>query len=69
LLAEGIPLKSVSARLGHSGVGITGDLYGHALPSVDRLAADKLDKILKGKDSPEDQQGQEKKEDEGKHDE
>jgi len=45
-------LKSVSARLGHSSIGITCDLYGHALPSVDRLAADKLENILKGKDKP-----------------
>ena len=52
LIAEGIPLKSVSARLGHSSIGITCDLYGHALPSVDRLAADKLENILKGKDKP-----------------
>jgi integrase len=34
LLAEGVHLKVVSERLGHSSISITGDLYSHILPSV-----------------------------------
>ena len=38
MLAAGIPLKVISERLGHSGIGITGDLYSHVLPGVQRDA-------------------------------
>ncbi len=38
MLAEGIHLKVVSERLGHSGIGITGDLYSHVLPGLQREA-------------------------------
>lgn len=48
LLAEGVPLKNVSKRLGHSSVTTTGDIYAHALRSVDREAAEKLDGLLTG---------------------
>ncbi|AOQ23856.1 putative prophage phiRv2 integrase [Moorella thermoacetica] len=48
LLAEGVPLKNVSKRLGHSSVTTTGDIYAHALRSVDREAAEKLDDLLTG---------------------
>jgi integrase len=30
-----LPLKNVSARLGHAGIGITADTYGHLFPSGD----------------------------------
>ena len=39
MLAEGVHLKVVSERLGHSSVGITGDLYSHVAPSVQRDAS------------------------------
>ena len=42
LLREGVHLKVVSERLGHSGIGITGDLYSHVLPGVQEGAAVKL---------------------------
>jgi len=48
LLAEGISLKNVSSRLGHSSVKITGDIYARALQSVDKQAALKMDKIIAG---------------------
>ena len=38
MLSSGIHLKIVSERLGHSSIGITGDLYSHVLPSVQRDA-------------------------------
>ena len=46
LIASGIPLKSVSARLGHSSVAITGDLYSHAIQSVDAMAVGVINDIL-----------------------
>ena len=42
MLAKGIHLKIVSERLGHSNIGITGDLYSHVLPSVQEEAASKF---------------------------
>ncbi len=47
LLGNGVPLKNVSARLGHSSASITANVYAHALVSVDRQAAEKLDQIMK----------------------
>ena len=38
MLSKGIHLKIVSERLGHSNIGITGDLYSHVLPSVQEEA-------------------------------
>ena len=38
MLSKGIHIKIVSERLGHSSTGITGDLYSHVLPSVQRDA-------------------------------
>lgn len=46
LLMQGIPLKSVSKRLGHSQASTTSDIYGHSLQSLDEIAADRLDNIL-----------------------
>ena len=46
MIASGIPLKTVSARLGHSSIAITSDLYSHAIQSVDALAAGALNDIL-----------------------
>ena len=46
LLAYGIDVETVSHRLGHSKPSITLDIYGHALPEIDRIAADKLAQLL-----------------------
>ena len=42
LLSDGVHLKVVSERLGHSGVGITGDLYSHVLPTVQLEAVERF---------------------------
>lgn len=47
LIAEGVPLKNVSKRLGHSNISTTADIYAHALRSVDQEAAEKLNKLFK----------------------
>lgn len=46
MIGQGSPLKNVSSRLGHSNISTTSDIYGHALKSVDRDIADKLDTIF-----------------------
>lgn len=51
LIAEGAPAKNISSRLGHANISTTFDIYGHALKSVDREIADKLDRIFKGNEN------------------
>jgi integrase len=46
LLANGVSLKNVSSRLGHSDANITLQVYAHALKSVDRIAADVLGSFI-----------------------
>ena len=46
LIGQGAHLKSISSRLGHANISTTGDIYAHALKSVDRDIADKLDHIF-----------------------
>jgi integrase len=41
-LAAGVPAKVVSERLGHANISITMDVYTHALPAMDREAADRV---------------------------
>lgn len=36
-------MKTISARLGHSKIGTTMDLYGHALESADEAAGNQFD--------------------------
>jgi integrase len=47
LLRQGVHPKVVSERLGHSGVGITLDIYSHVLPDMQEEAARKLDYALR----------------------
>jgi integrase len=46
LLANGVDLATVSARLGHSSVRVTADTYSHALRGRDREAADRWDELM-----------------------
>ena len=39
-LEAGVPMKVVSNRLGHSSIRVTGDIYSHVRPEVDRSAAE-----------------------------
>lgn len=45
-LAAGVPLKTVSAALGHSSIAITADVYAHVTPELRQEAADALDRAL-----------------------
>jgi integrase len=49
LINQGVHMKTISARLGHSKIGITMDLYGHALESADEAAAEKMDLLFNEK--------------------
>jgi integrase len=49
LISQGAPLKNVSSRLGHSNISTTANVYAHALKSVDKEIAEKLDDLLTGK--------------------
>ena len=42
MLSQGIHLRVVSERLGHSSIGITDDLYSHVLPSVQEESVRRL---------------------------
>lgn len=48
LLVEGVNPKIVAERLGHSKVGITLDLYSHVVPSMQKDAAARLDRLFGG---------------------
>ena len=48
MLRAHVPLKVASARLGHSTVGITADLYTHAVPELEVDAAAKLELMIRG---------------------
>jgi integrase len=45
-LAAGVDAKIVSIRLGHSHMGVTADLYQHALPGLDREAAERMARLI-----------------------
>jgi integrase len=47
LLAQGVPLHEVSTILGHSGVQITADTYGHLYEQRRREIADRMDAFLR----------------------
>jgi len=46
MLSAGVPLKVVSDLLGHSGISVTADVYGHVSPDVSREALDRLSAAL-----------------------
>lgn len=47
MLKDGVPLKVVSDRLGHSTAVLTLDTYSHVLPGMDAAAAERFGKILR----------------------
>lgn len=55
LIANGVDIKTVSARLGHASASFTLDIYGHVLPGNQAAAAEKFDlvvlsELVKGRD-------------------
>jgi integrase len=47
VLAQGVPLPAVSARLGHSSVRTTQEIYAHLITGQDEGAARKYDDYLR----------------------
>ena len=45
LIASGVDIKTVSARLGHASASFTLDTYGHLLPG-NQVAAEKFDRVV-----------------------
>ncbi len=52
LIAQGVPLKNISSRLGHSDIRTTANIYGHALQSVDKQIADTMNTLIFSKEKP-----------------
>jgi integrase len=48
LLNQGVTLREIMELLGHSGIGITADLYAHVLPDLKRQTAKAMDAFLAG---------------------
>ena len=46
LIGDGVDVKTVQHRLGHSSATITMDVYAHAIPSLDVEAADKIERMV-----------------------
>jgi len=46
LIAAGVPLPVIQARLGHEHYSTTADIYGHLLPDLQRAAADAASLVL-----------------------
>ncbi len=46
LIASGIPIKTVSNRLGHNDTSTTANIYAHCIKSMDVAASEKLSEIL-----------------------
>lgn len=46
LISEGLPVKVISDRLGHSKISTTMDTYGHYIKTADEKAAESLDKLF-----------------------
>lgn len=47
LIKQGVHIKVISERLGHSSVSITMDTYGHLMPNMQEDAANGLDALMK----------------------
>ncbi len=49
MLSKGVPLHVVSERLGHAGIAITKDVYGHLVADDDRRATEAMSRALYGR--------------------
>ena len=46
MIEHGVDIKTVQARLGHSDISTTLNIYSHSTEKMNRTAADKLDAVL-----------------------
>ena len=47
LLGNGTPLAVVSERLGHANIQLTLDTYSHVLPTMQKIAAERMDAFFR----------------------
>ena len=47
-IKAGVPLLTVSRQLGHADIGLTANIYAHAVPGCNRAAADVMEAVLTG---------------------
>ena len=52
LINQNLNAKLISSRMGHSNISTTFDIYGHALKSADKEAADKIEKFFTPRNRP-----------------
>ena len=45
-IGDGVDVKTVQHRLGHSSATITMDVYAHAIPSLDVEAANRIERMM-----------------------
>jgi integrase len=57
LLLSDVPAKIISERLDHGSITLTLDTYSHVLPTMQKRAADTLDKLLGKQEQREVQSG------------
>jgi integrase len=48
LIKSGVPVKVISARVGHANTNITNDIYGHLIDGMQEEAAEQIDVALRG---------------------
>lgn len=53
MIAQEADIKNLSSRLGHSNISTPGNIYAHALKSVDRDIADRTDAFIEKMLTPE----------------
>ena len=46
LIKAGVPINTISARVGHSTPSIIHDIYAHLLPGMGRHAVDLFEKLI-----------------------
>ena len=46
LRSKGVPIETISRRLGHSKTSVTWDIYDHALPEDDQKASDAMEELF-----------------------
>ena len=46
MLSAGVSMKVIQQRMGHSDISTTMNIYAHALPSMNKDAGEKLDKLI-----------------------
>ncbi|HUP75645.1 MAG TPA: hypothetical protein VM282_21585 [Acidimicrobiales bacterium] len=52
MLARGVPVVTVSERLGHARASTTLNVYAHSIPGADRDAADVIASLLRDSGEP-----------------